>query len=470
MAEPMDLALSEAAAAALADFIPQSSLVEARDAVDRPVDSATSMEVDSGAPDADEARWEEIFQHLQEAGQGDRGAHYALTISTLKRKGEEVQRQIDALQLAESNLLKAAGDEADQSLAKLQRRPSGQRAWGAALTSAVAQQAREASQQAALEEPPYSATQLAKEAQEQVAETLEAHSKAQAEAQAQAVAQAQQALMMQAEAVAHAQAVAEAQAQALSEAQAQAQAVAEMQAQLQAEANQAEAAQAATQAQAAEIKLLRAQGLNSKKLPLRPGVPPCSYFMRKGECKYGKGCKWDHPEASMNRSGYPQRPGETPCAFYLRTGACKFGATCKFDHPEALNPMLHSGAAANALAAQGLAPAAPAPGGDVTQTIQALAQTLAPAAPGAGGDVAQTIQALAEAAAAALQQQLQEQIHQGGLDLGANLDLKNLDLSALQNVDLAGLQAALQAQQESLGAEVAAAAAGLPAGLPTVMP
>merc|ERR1712048_564260 len=92
------------------------------------------------------------------------------------------------------------------------------------------------------------------------------------------------------------------------------------------------------EAQLVERNALRAQGLNSKKLPLRPGVPACSYFLRKGECKYGRTCKWDHPEVLVNSKGYPMRPGEQPCAFYLRTGICKFSNTCKFDHPEHVTP------------------------------------------------------------------------------------------------------------------------------------
>lgn len=120
----------------------------------------------------------------------------------------------------------------------------------------------------------------------------------------------------------------------------------------------------------AERNALRVQGLNSKKLPLRPGVSPCGYYLRNGDCKYGKACKWDHPEtqstpgggrpvvvppprgawqrtATTNSKGYPMRSGEAPCAFYMRTGTCKFGPTCKFDHP-AFGP--DGGAGADAIA------------------------------------------------------------------------------------------------------------------------
>jgi len=144
------------------------------------------------------------------------------------------------------------------------------------------------------------------------------------------VAQAQQALLAQAEAVAHAQAVAEAQAQALLEVQKQAQVVAEMQRELQVEAQQAQEQQQELEAAAAERQALRAQGLNSKKLPLRPGVPPCSYFLRRGECKYGKTCKWDHPETQVpmvTAKGAAVRPGNsTTGPLYMKTGSCNIEA------------------------------------------------------------------------------------------------------------------------------------------------
>lgn len=38
------------------------------------------------------------------------------------------------------------------------------------------------------------------------------------------------------------------------------------------------------------------QCLNCRGLPLRPGVPACGFYMRKGTCRYGQTCKWDHPE------------------------------------------------------------------------------------------------------------------------------------------------------------------------------
>jgi len=304
---------------------------------------------DSGglANDQDEAQWTEVFRMLESGSEGDRAAHLALTVATLKRKGDELQQQMDALQLAQTSLMQAAMDEAKEAVARKNAEPrgpkqpktdAGAKAWGRALALDAVHRLRAAVRAEAQEEPPFRATELARDALQQAARTLEAQAKAHAEAQSkaqlQAVVQAQQVLLMQAEAVAQAQAMAEAQAQALSEVQAQAQAVAEMQLELQAEAAQAQEQQQELEAAAAERQALRAQGLNSKKLPLRPGVPPCSYFLRRGECKYGKTCKWDHPEAQVNSKGYTLRPGTTPCPFYMKTGSCNFGSTCKFDHPE----------------------------------------------------------------------------------------------------------------------------------------
>mmetsp|Transcript_80645 Transcript_80645/g.250289 ORF Transcript_80645/g.250289 Transcript_80645/m.250289 type:complete len:231 (+) Transcript_80645:44-736(+) len=105
-----------------------------------------------------------------------------------------------------------------------------------------------------------------------------------------------------------------------------------------------EDAQAAAAAEAASAKTkemgenekaaLRAQGLNSRRLPLRPGLPPCAYFMRKGVCKVGRNCPWDHPELELNSLGLPIRPGQPVCALFGRTRTCKFGVLCSLDHPE----------------------------------------------------------------------------------------------------------------------------------------
>ncbi|OAY77664.1 Zinc finger CCCH domain-containing protein 6 [Ananas comosus] len=73
----------------------------------------------------------------------------------------------------------------------------------------------------------------------------------------------------------------------------------------------------------------------------RPGQPECQFYMRTGDCKYGAGCKYNHPpEWSVKKTncllsplGLPIRPGAQPCTYYAQNGFCKFGPTCKFDHP-----------------------------------------------------------------------------------------------------------------------------------------
>jgi len=222
---------------------------------------------------------------LKEGGQSDRGAHYALAIASLKRKGEDIQQQLDALSLAEASLLQAARDEARANLAaRAEPRPERDakqaRTWGNALSDAVVRQAREAAEALAAEEPPYAATRLAHEAQQQVCEAFEAHRKAEAEMQAHALAQAEHTLMLQAEAVAQAQAVAEAQAQALAEAQTQAEVVAEMQAQLQAEVQQAAAQQEVLEAAApwrTALWLLYASGRVQVRQGMQVGPPRGAY-------------------------------------------------------------------------------------------------------------------------------------------------------------------------------------------------
>ncbi|XP_068637134.1 zinc finger CCCH domain-containing protein 8-like isoform X2 [Aristolochia californica] len=109
-------------------------------------------------------------------------------------------------------------------------------------------------------------------------------------------------------------------------------------------------------------------------LPERPSEPPCSYYMKTGQCKFGLNCKFHHPKdvplpvapdptsgeehdsaaaskttksftpfipALMHNSkGLPIRPGEMDCPFYLKTSSCKYGSTCRYNHPDryAINP------------------------------------------------------------------------------------------------------------------------------------
>lgn len=69
--------------------------------------------------------------------------------------------------------------------------------------------------------------------------------------------------------------------------------------------------------------------------PSRPGHPVCDFFQKTGHCKYGDGCRFDHPAqyaVKLSRQGLPLRPDEPPCGHFTRNGDCKFGAGCKFDH------------------------------------------------------------------------------------------------------------------------------------------
>ncbi|XP_044468710.1 zinc finger CCCH domain-containing protein 37-like isoform X2 [Mangifera indica] len=91
-------------------------------------------------------------------------------------------------------------------------------------------------------------------------------------------------------------------------------------------------------------------GVGTSIYPHRPGQMECDYYMKTGECMYGKKCKFHHPidrsaptlsaakQASQDNvkltlAGLPRREGSVHCPYYMKTGACKYGATCKFDHP-----------------------------------------------------------------------------------------------------------------------------------------
>lgn len=254
--------------------------------------------------EAEEARaWTEVFTLFQQSGRDDRGAAYAMSMGALRRKGEDLDQQIEALSYVEDKLLHLARQEA--RAARPVTFPDGAasgsstaRVWGRALAGAVAERARDTALRAAAGQKPWQAAVIADDAHMEAVHTLERQQREQAEAEARA--KADEAARAQAEAQA-----------------------AEVRAQ---EARQAEKA------------ALRAQGLNSRRLPLRPGLPPCGFFMRKGVCKHGKICIWDHPEPDANSKGYPLRPGQAVCALYRRTHTCKFGVLCAYDHPEGQGP------------------------------------------------------------------------------------------------------------------------------------
>ncbi|CAH8359841.1 unnamed protein product [Eruca vesicaria subsp. sativa] len=73
--------------------------------------------------------------------------------------------------------------------------------------------------------------------------------------------------------------------------------------------------------------------------PERPGEPDCPYYVKTQRCKYGLRCKFNHPKTAAavtveNPDPLPERPSEPPCTFYMKTGKCKYGLTCKFHHPK----------------------------------------------------------------------------------------------------------------------------------------
>ncbi|CAF2101900.1 hypothetical protein BRARA_E02837 [Brassica rapa] len=73
--------------------------------------------------------------------------------------------------------------------------------------------------------------------------------------------------------------------------------------------------------------------------PERPGEPDCPYYIKTQRCKYGLRCKFNHPKTAAavtveTPDALPERPSEPPCTFYMKTGKCKFGLTCKFHHPK----------------------------------------------------------------------------------------------------------------------------------------
>ncbi|KAG6546387.1 hypothetical protein Mapa_012127 [Marchantia paleacea] len=88
--------------------------------------------------------------------------------------------------------------------------------------------------------------------------------------------------------------------------------------------------------------------------PQRPGEKLCSFYMTTRTCSFGVTCKFDHPAwvpfggipnwkevtasgnaaAATDPANLPQRPGEPNCSFYMKRGECKYGQRCKFNHPK----------------------------------------------------------------------------------------------------------------------------------------
>ena len=93
--------------------------------------------------------------------------------------------------------------------------------------------------------------------------------------------------------------------------------------------------------------------------PQRLGQALCDFYMKTGHCKFGEGCKFDHPlrfAVALNRAGLPLRPGEAICGYFERTGECKFGPACKFHHPNYPPEHVYSDAPSAASGGHGLGP------------------------------------------------------------------------------------------------------------------
>ncbi|CAA2939580.1 zinc finger CCCH domain-containing protein 43-like isoform X3 [Olea europaea var. sylvestris] len=89
---------------------------------------------------------------------------------------------------------------------------------------------------------------------------------------------------------------------------------------------------------------------NSRKpqYPLRPDAEDCSFYMKTGSCKFGSGCKFNHPsrrkhqdvkERENQREGNPERAGQIECKYYLTSGGCKYGKACKYYHGTGRSPI-----------------------------------------------------------------------------------------------------------------------------------
>ncbi|XP_042492530.1 zinc finger RNA-binding protein 2-like isoform X7 [Macadamia integrifolia] len=79
----------------------------------------------------------------------------------------------------------------------------------------------------------------------------------------------------------------------------------------------------------------------------RKGQQECKYYLRPGGCKFGNACRYSHsrkkpllppplsePPLDFNFLDLPIRPGESECPEYMRDGFCKFGRNCRFHHPD----------------------------------------------------------------------------------------------------------------------------------------
>mmetsp|Transcript_68499 Transcript_68499/g.191973 ORF Transcript_68499/g.191973 Transcript_68499/m.191973 type:complete len:408 (+) Transcript_68499:125-1348(+) len=128
--------------------------------------------------------------------------------------------------------------------------------------------------------------------------------------------------------------------------------------------------------------------LSGEGYPLNPGQPDCQFYMKTGSCKFGATCRFNHPDGiagfamqaqpplanprqqyrvaeELNSRGFPLNLGAPDCDFYMRKGTCKFGATCKYNHPEGVEAQEDGGMGGGMGGGFGALPGA-APGAAVT--------------------------------------------------------------------------------------------------------
>jgi len=267
------------------------------------------------SPGADEAKaWTEVFTLFQKSGRDDRAAAFAMSMGGLRKKADELEKQMAAMNHAKEKLLQTAREEGEYATQAVgapvvsEESKEASRAWGRDLAQTMQKRVQEAVRRKGFDDEPWQEMVKAEEARTQAERTLEAEQRK----------------------LAKATGVGDPEPEA--PAAAAAAAAKEAEAKRQQQEMEAKAAEQDNQREAKRMKY--GPNVNSKQLPVRSGVPPCGLFMRTGLCKKGAYCIWDHPEPEVNNDGFPRRPGKTVCALYQRTRSCKFGAVCAYDHPE----------------------------------------------------------------------------------------------------------------------------------------
>eukprot|EP00932_Pfiesteria_piscicida_P002453 SRR837773.12388.p1 GENE.SRR837773.12388~~SRR837773.12388.p1 ORF type:complete len:237 (+),score=66.49 SRR837773.12388:56-712(+) len=203
-----------------------------------------------------------------------------MSMGTLRRKCQDLDLRLEALRFQEARLLQFARGEVKAEAAEAAARAAAQageasRASASSLTDRMVAEVRQERGYQKLVSKPWQAAVMADDAHEEAADLLETQRREQEEKDIRQKA----------------------------EAKAKAQALEEVESRISREVGE-------------HTRLVLArQGLNSQRLPLRPGLPPCGHFLRKGSCKRLKACMWDHPEPDKNSKGVPLAARDAPlCA------------------------------------------------------------------------------------------------------------------------------------------------------------